>query len=88
MGCGMIERCKKEKCLAGGDIETAERMAHTVKGAATGIGETALYDAALNLEKAIFDKRPDMDSCFESFRIELEKALEAVSEFLAMEQKL
>jgi two-component system sensor histidine kinase/response regulator len=84
--CGKADETIR-RCLAAGDMETAERTAHSVKGTAASIGATALYDAALNLEKAIFDKGPDIDGCFERFKKELDNALETVSEFVATEQK-
>jgi signal transduction histidine kinase/DNA-binding response OmpR family regulator/HPt (histidine-containing phosphotransfer) domain-containing protein/HAMP domain-containing protein len=44
--------------LAAGDIERAERLAHTVKGVAGNIGATEVQSAAGNLEKLIRDRAP------------------------------
>jgi two-component system sensor histidine kinase/response regulator len=84
--CGKADETIR-RCLAAGDMETAERTAHSVKGTAASIGATALYDAALNLEKAIFDRGPDIDGCLQHFKKELDNALKTVSEFVATEEK-
>jgi two-component system sensor histidine kinase/response regulator len=85
--CGRADKTIRQY-LTADDMETVERTAHMVKGAASAIGATALFDAAANLEKAIFDKGPEIDNCFERFKNELDNALEAASELLAMEQTL
>jgi len=46
------------RCLDSGDMETAERLAHTAKGVSGNIGATALQELAARLEKGIKEKLP------------------------------
>lgn len=43
---------------AAGDAQTAERIAHTLKGVAAQIGAQALHERALGLEQAIRERAP------------------------------
>ena len=45
------------RAISQNDIPLAQRTAHTLKGASGGIGAQALYDSALNVEKAIKDNQ-------------------------------
>lgn len=71
---------------AAGDQEGAARTAHTLKGAASTIGATILYEAAVELEQAIHEQVEDVESCCEQLSGELGKVLAAVTELVAMEQ--
>jgi len=46
--------------LAGGDIKTALRIAHTLKGVAGGIGALDLFKSAQELEAALKENQPDV----------------------------
>nr|WP_321404912.1 response regulator [uncultured Desulfobacter sp.] len=47
------------QALGQNDVPLAQRTAHTLKGVSGGIGAQALYDSALNVEKAIKDDQFD-----------------------------
>ena len=47
------------RSLDGGDMETAERLAHTAKGVSGNIGATELQELAARLEKGIKDRLPE-----------------------------
>ena len=51
-----------EGALAAGDVKTAARLAHTLKGVAGTIGAGALSQAALAVEEALAEARPDLAS--------------------------
>lgn len=68
--------------LAAGDMDTAKRMAHTVKGLAGLIGAAGLIQAAAGLEKAIADKDSGIDELLNGFERELKMTLEAAAGFL------
>ena len=69
--------------LAEGDVETASRMAHSIKSAAASIGATALSEASAKLEEAVCGKGGDPDACLEHFGTVLREAFRAVSRRLA-----
>jgi HPt (histidine-containing phosphotransfer) domain-containing protein len=71
--------------LAENDRARAERLAHSVKGAAGNLGASAVQNAAANLEKAIASSAPaaeievwraSLDDCLSSLIRELETVLE------------
>jgi two-component system sensor histidine kinase/response regulator len=76
---------KIDQCLKKSDFKTAERLAHSTKGAAGNIGSADLWDIAFALEKAIAQKKSDIDQCLAAFRKELALTVTAVSDFLAAE---
>jgi HPt (histidine-containing phosphotransfer) domain-containing protein len=66
------------------DIETASRMAHTLKGVAGNIGASALFDVARILEKAIKDGEADQFSdALQKVDKELTSVLHGLKEMLA-----
>ncbi len=70
--------------LEAGDMETAQREAHTVKGLAGSLGADALQHAAAELELAC-KNRAGMDVCgpaLEAVRAELTVALAAIADYL------
>ena len=60
--------------LAENDRALAERLAHSVKGAAGNLGASAVQNAAANLEKAIASSAPAAE--IEVWRASLEECLE------------
>jgi HPt (histidine-containing phosphotransfer) domain-containing protein len=70
------------KYLSVGDIESAIRTAHSLKGAAAGIGAMALSRAAYEAEKALADKAADWQGAMASVKNELEKADAEISAYL------
>ena len=64
------------KQLAEGDMETARRTAHTVKGASAQIGALPLSEAAAELEEAIVrDPESGLDTLVDALAIRLEELL-------------
>jgi len=57
--------------LRSGDVETAARLAHTVKGVSGNLGGEALYRAAADLEKAIKEGAKDMEAPMAEFASQL-----------------
>jgi len=72
--------------LAAGDMRTAERTAHSVKGVAATIGAVALSEVAADLEKAIAGQTPDIEQSLAHFDMELDGALESIRVFLQQEE--
>jgi HPt (histidine-containing phosphotransfer) domain-containing protein len=70
-----------------GNREAASRMAHTVKGTAAAISSVSLSQVAAELETAIRDEGPHIDSLLTIFKSELEQTLEAIDGFLETENK-
>lgn len=68
--------------LAAGDIESAKRTAHSLKGAAAGIGAIALSQAADKAEKAIAGKEADWQEALTSVKNELENVHIQISAYL------
>ncbi len=56
-----------------GDLETARRLVHTVKGTAGSINALGLQKAAAELEKASTENTANLQDCFENFRQTLEE---------------
>ncbi|AUH51078.1 hypothetical protein CXB49_09765 [Chromobacterium sp. ATCC 53434] len=74
-----VERA--EAALAADDRETAARIAHTLKGAAGGLGLAELQEAALRLEQAI-KRRADCDPLLQSLRRDLSAMVERLQSAL------
>ncbi len=45
-----------DACLAGGDLDAAQRIAHTLRGVAGGIGATEVHAAATQLDQVLRDR--------------------------------
>ena len=75
-----------EKFMSAGDMRTAERTAHSVKGVAATIGATALSEVAANLEKAIARQAPEISQTLARFGMELGVAIDSVRVFLQQEE--
>lgn len=65
------------QALAGKDRETAERIAHTVKGAAGGVGASLLSERASNLEKSI-KQNIENEEVLWLFESELSRTISAI----------
>jgi two-component system sensor histidine kinase/response regulator len=68
-----------------GNMETAVRLAHTVKGVAGNLGMEGLYRAAAELEKAIKEGREDLEHPMAGFGSHLKIVLDGIK---ALEQSL
>ncbi|MFQ5344758.1 MAG: response regulator [Mariprofundus sp.] len=69
-----------QQAVSAGDLETAIRAAHTLKGVAGNIGATDLQAAAFALESAL--KESDMkslDVLYEKLTLELERVMDAIA---------
>ncbi len=68
-----------------GEMQDAERMAHTIKGLAGNIGAEPLVQAALNLEMALREKKADLEinSAVEAFAETIEATMIAIEIELA-----
>ncbi len=73
--------------LDAGDLQTAERAAHSVKSVAATIGAAALSEVAADLEKAIAGQSPDIGHFLARFGMEMDGALESIRLFLQQEDK-
>ncbi len=73
------------QALDTGDLEAAERAAHSVKGVAGSVGVLTLVDAALQLELAITNRSEDIEHCLEVFQSELSRAFAMVTAYLKKE---
>ncbi len=70
------QMAKLEESFAGGDLKTAERLAHSVKGSALNLGAEALVEAASRAEKALNEANvgesataiEDMTRCCEALK--------------------
>ena len=58
--------------LQSGDVETATRLAHTVKGVSGNLGGESLYRAAADLEKAIKEGKENLDQPHDRVRLSVE----------------
>jgi two-component system sensor histidine kinase/response regulator len=68
--------------LQGGDVETATRLAHTVKGVSGNLGAEALYDVSAALEKAIKEGDGDsLDDQIATFTSHLQVVMEGIKAF-------
>lgn len=68
-----------KESLERGDVESAKRMAHTIKGAAGNMGAVALYEAAGELESGIRENRPELDNLLHYFEKSLNQVLQSIS---------
>jgi HPt (histidine-containing phosphotransfer) domain-containing protein len=68
--------------LAAGDDESAKRTAHSLKGAAAGIGAMALSQAADKAEKAIAGKSADWREALALLKQELENVHAEINTYL------
>ena len=60
------------------DLQSAKRMAHSIKGSAGTMGAMALYDAAGVLEDSIRDRGGDIEEVLESFEEQLSKVMDGI----------
>ena len=65
--------------LAAGDAATAQRGAHSLKGAAGTLGATTLAKAAAKAETAIKNRRRGVDKALRSLSVSLKAVVEAIS---------
>lgn len=68
-----------EAALAAGERDTAERLAHTLKGVSGSIGADELQQAALRLESAIREGREGLAAVLQDVRARLAPVLEALA---------
>lgn len=73
------------ECLKNGDLETARRLAHSIKSAAGNIGATALFEASHNLEKSIARNEETPDDCLMHFTHTLNDTRTEIARYLASE---
>jgi len=72
-----------DEALAAADINTAERVAHTLKGIAATIGASALSECARLLENGIRQREVgDYARLLDSTRIEMDRVVAAVAAYL------
>jgi two-component system sensor histidine kinase/response regulator len=71
--------------LAAGDIPTAERIAHSLKGAAGNLGATPLADESAKAETAVKSGR-SIDSALDSLEASLRDTVKAIRQALPVEQ--
>jgi CheY-like chemotaxis protein len=64
--------------LQSGDVETAVRLAHTVKGVSGNLGAETLYHAAAELEKAIKEGKETIDPLLTGFGSQLKIVMDAI----------
>ena len=78
-----------ETALQSGDVETAARLAHNIKGVSGNLGADNLYQAAANLEKAIKEgENPDLVVAeFDSQLKVVMDGIRVVEERLAIQQR-
>ena len=74
--------------LSVGDMASAERIAHSLKGAAAGIGAMALSQAAAKAEKIIATKEGDWQEALAILKNELVIVNTEISTYLDMESRL
>lgn len=71
--------------VASDDFETAQRVAHTIKGLAGSLGATGLQGAALNLEKCCKEKDTgaEFDAALAAFSDGIKAAVSSIRKHLA-----
>jgi len=76
-----------KQALASGDMETAERIAHTTKAVSGNVGATAIQERAATLEAAIGARRPrhELDRCLADLEAPLDALLAALADRFAAE---
>ncbi len=67
--------------LQSGDVETAARLAHTVKGVSGNLGGEDLYRAAADLEKAIKEGKENLDGPMTEFGAQLKVVMDGIKAF-------
>ncbi|MBI5248638.1 MAG: response regulator [Desulfomonile tiedjei] len=67
--------------LQSGDVETAVRLAHTVKGVSGNLGGDSLYRAAAELEKAIKEGQESLDPPMREFGSQLKVVMDGIKIF-------
>jgi two-component system, sensor histidine kinase and response regulator len=67
-----------EAALLSKDVETAVRLAHTVKGVAGNLGGEGLYRAAAELEEAIKENKADLNDLITELRSELNVVMDGI----------
>ena len=70
--------------LAANDSEEATRRAHSLKGISGTIGATRLADLAYELELAIRDRKPELDSALAHVDTELALVLDGIKQSFAI----
>jgi len=79
-----------QAALQSGDVETAARLAHTVKGVSGNLGAEGLYRAAAELEKAIKEGKESIDHPMAEFGSQLKGVMDGIrvlEENLAAQQR-
>ena len=69
--------------LQSGDVDTATRLAHTVKGVSGNLGGESLYRAAAELEKAIKEGKDSLDHLMTEFGSQLKVVMDGIKVFEA-----
>jgi signal transduction histidine kinase/CheY-like chemotaxis protein/HPt (histidine-containing phosphotransfer) domain-containing protein len=69
--------------LQSGDMETAGRLAHTVKGVSGNLGAEGLYRGAAELEEAIKEGKKNVDPVLTEFSSRLKTVMEGIKVFEA-----
>ncbi|MGO9566273.1 MAG: response regulator [Desulfomonilaceae bacterium] len=69
--------------LQSGDVDTATRLAHTVKGVSGNLGGDSLYRAAAELEKAIKEGKESLDHPMTEFSSQLKVVMDGIKVFEA-----
>jgi two-component system sensor histidine kinase/response regulator len=70
-----------KEALQSGDMETAARLAHTVKGVSGNLGGESLYRAAAELEKAIKEGKEGLDPPLTEFGSQLKAVMNGIRAF-------
>ena len=70
-----------EKALAENDMETAQRLAHTLKGLSASMGLPRLTETATNVDSA-FKAGEDTSGLLPILKVQLEEALAAIGAYL------
>jgi HPt (histidine-containing phosphotransfer) domain-containing protein len=72
------------EALAGGDLATARRLAHTLKGSSATLGMHEVYQAAVAIETAIKQNAVDAAAhLLDNLRTKQDIALDAIDRYLA-----
>jgi two-component system, sensor histidine kinase and response regulator len=75
----VVEQIKT--ALQSGDVDTATRLAHTVKGVSGNLGGESLYLAAADLEKAIKEGEESLDLRMTEFGTQLKMVMDGIKAF-------
>ena len=62
------------------DAESAERLAHTVKGSAGNLAAAGLSEAARHLEQALKNKEPDLERLIDDFENHLKEVVASIEQ--------